>query len=318
MSDLVGVGFAQAMRSGLLPGSLGPLIRGLHQMPGIAANDSDSSDSSVRSRSRGIRRQARPQAGRGGGNTVLDFGRHEGRTYRDVARSDPGYVRWVLSVRRPQGRLMAFQRWLHANSASGNDSADSGSLLTESSESDGDEGAVSPQVLGRAVAVESRQRVPSSEMQSLMDELPRIAFSTAIFCGDPHPSACPICMEDFGPPAQASGAAASSTRPAVGGDLASSAEKGPSSTAGTGLEIVLTPCLHAFHASCLTNWLARPSAARACPTCRWDISNDGASQALRQGTRANPPLEQSRPQNIRSLLASRGDSPVAISSDSEA
>lgn len=292
MSDLLRLGFGQGIRGGLLQGSMNPLISGLHRMPSmVSSEDSDSGDASIRSRSRGRRRQARPL----GGDTVLDFGRHEGRTYQELANHEPGYVRWALSVRRPQGRLRAFQTWLLANSAVGPESPGTPGFLTDTSGEDG----------GNAPEAAPRQRGPNAREQSLLNELPRIAFSPAIFSGDPHPTACPICMEDFGP------SATSGREPAAGGDSAA----GPSSGGGSELEIVLTPCLHAFHASCLTNWLARPSAARACPTCRWDIGDDGASQALGHAATENPQRVQSRPQTIRSLLAP--PSPVAISSDSD-
>jgi len=291
MSDLMRLGLG---RSGLVQGSMHPLISGLHRMSSMLSEDSDSSELSIRSRSRGRQRPARPP----GGDTVLSFGRHEGRTYRDIANDEPGYVRWVLSVRQPQGRLRALQSWLRANSRVGPESPDTDRFFTDSSDSGGEDRGTAPDAATRPPG-------PNAEMQTLLNDLPRIAFSPAIFSGDPHPTACPICMENFG------SSASSGREPAAGGDSAA----GPSSGDGSGLEIVLTPCLHVFHASCLTNWLARPTAARACPTCRWDVGDDGASKALGHADTENPQRVQSRSRTIRSLLVP--PSPVAISSDSD-
>lgn len=302
-----------------------PFARGLRRLPS-AHDEGSSSDSSIRSRSREPRPRPGSQAGHGAGSTVLDFGCHEGRTYRDVASHEPGYVRWVLTVRRPQGRLAAFQRYLRFTPVDDIDSAESGDFLSESFESDEDGDADSRHAGGNAAAGEPRQRVPTSEMQRLLHGLPRIAFSAAMFSGEPHPAACPICMEDFissACPAPFGGASREPTgsgEATAGGELAAGAA-GPSRNGGAELEIILTPCLHVFHAACLTNWLARPSAARACPTCRWDIGDDGASQALgccAQAARQSSQSDPSRPQTIRDLLAVRGGSPVVhVLSDSD-
>merc|ERR1712187_44306 len=64
-------------------------------------------------------------------------------------------------------------------------------------------------------------------------------YSASLFSGSPHPTTCPICMDDW---------------TEVSGD------------------IVLTPCLHVFHETCLRGWLAR---CVDCPSCRWDISKLG-------------------------------------------
>lgn len=319
--------FTQAMVAGLFSanGMFGsaPFARGVRRLPSPDSDDSRSSGSSIRSRSRGPRRVPGFQSGRETGLTVLDFGRHEGRTYQEVASQEPGYVRWALSVRRPQRHLAVFQRWLRSG---GTASADSGDLsdisLLDVSDSGDDRDARSGHTGGNAVAVEPRPRVPSSEMQTLLNGLPRIAFSTGIFSGDPHPVACPICMDDFGPSARpapsgaASGGLTNDGEAAAGGELPAGTASQPRE-GGAELEIVLTPCLHVFHVGCLTNWLARPSAARACPTCRWDIGDDGASRAL-GAARQCPQPDLSRPQTIRDLVAVDGDSPVVdITSDSE-
>lgn len=84
---------------------------------------------------------------------------------------------------------------------------------------------------------------------------PQIAYSAALFSGDPHPEACPICMEDFAP-----------------------AEGSPSQP------ILLTPCLHAYHDHCLKGWLNRN---HFCPSCRWDLRDTGEAGILSKG---GPPL----------------------------
>merc|ERR1712224_270376 len=35
----------------------------------------------------------------------------------------------------------------------------------------------------------------------IIERLPALAFSKALFSGDPYPESCPVCLEDFGPPA---------------------------------------------------------------------------------------------------------------------
>merc|ERR1740138_1048808 len=85
----------------------------------------------------------------------------------------------------------------------------------------------------------------------LLEQFPRVPFSRALFSGEPYSERCPVCMEDFGPGAE-------------------EPEKA----------IVLTPCLHAFHLGCLGSWLERRRGGHRCPTCRWDVSNDGALAAF--------------------------------------
>lgn len=81
---------------------------------------------------------------------------------------------------------------------------------------------------------------------AVLAALPRVPFKADLFSGSPHPQACPICMEDF-------------------------AAEGPE-----GREIVLTPCFHTFHESCLGGWLARN---KECPSCRWDVTDTGERKA---------------------------------------
>merc|ERR1712032_1013622 len=78
----------------------------------------------------------------------------------------------------------------------------------------------------------------------LVAQLPRIAYSPQLFSGEPYQEACPICMENFD----------------------------PSESDATDHQIVLTPCLHAFHEPCLSSWLRKHV---ECPSCRWDVTNTG-------------------------------------------
>mmetsp|Transcript_85523 Transcript_85523/g.238699 ORF Transcript_85523/g.238699 Transcript_85523/m.238699 type:complete len:265 (+) Transcript_85523:59-853(+) len=208
------------------------------------------------------------------------FGRYQGQRYRDIHRGDPGYCQWALRVRHPSGALRDFIRWLRRQDSQREASRDS----SEDSESDGigdlqnsfrslrdsiralrdfevripdgvgedsdsDDG---PEPRGdnreahsNAPGVEaSSQSVPRSRADATLERLPRIAYSAELFSGSPHPDSCPVCMEDFG---------------------------------ADGREIVLTPCLHVFHAPCLGSWLSRRS---DCPSCRWDIRDTGERKAL--------------------------------------
>lgn len=91
-----------------------------------------------------------------------------------------------------------------------------------------------------AEAVSSHQRDSSGlSSAAVLEQLPRIAYSTDLFNGNPHPATCQICLEDW---------------PDVSGD------------------ILLTPCLHVFHEKCLRDWVSRST---DCPSCRWDMSKSG-------------------------------------------
>eukprot|EP00927_Polykrikos_kofoidii_P080659 TRINITY_DN77581_c0_g1_i1.p1 TRINITY_DN77581_c0_g1~~TRINITY_DN77581_c0_g1_i1.p1 ORF type:complete len:315 (+),score=21.38 TRINITY_DN77581_c0_g1_i1:59-1003(+) len=86
--------------------------------------------------------------------------------------------------------------------------------------------------------------------ENYVDQLPRVPFKKDLFSGSPHPEECPICLEEW------------------------------QSTSG---EIVLTPCLHVFHVSCLGGWIVERN---DCPTCRWDLKNTGEENALRTSVAA--------------------------------
>jgi len=96
-----------------------------------------------------------------------------------------------------------------------------------------------------------RQVAHKSEAANIISRLPHATFSPELFSGDPHPEACPICMENFAPP-----------------------EEAPNHC------ILLTPCLHAFHEHCLKGWLDRN---HLCPSCRWDLRDTGEEAARGKG-----------------------------------
>jgi hypothetical protein len=48
--------------------------------------------------------------------TVLTFGRHIGKTFDDIKRTDVSYCNWVLKQVKPNGRLKEFQSWLQSHS----------------------------------------------------------------------------------------------------------------------------------------------------------------------------------------------------------
>merc|ERR1719330_1289980 len=58
-------------------------------------------------RSRSPRRRRRQREA-----PVLQFGRHQGSTFEDVLRNDPGYCNWALRVQNPTGALRQFASWL--------------------------------------------------------------------------------------------------------------------------------------------------------------------------------------------------------------
>lgn len=237
-----------------------------------------------RSRSRG-RRRRRPSQGISSQHQRLDFGRHHGHTYADVQRRFPGYCTWALTVPNPGGGLREFQRWLlrqrrqgTAMTASNNGasrrrrpraqhrSEEEGSggdwndplpydpLGSSDAESFGPGGSSSERSASSGMYSDNTEPVHLQPVQprdpglaAILEGLPRVEFTPALFSGSPHPQSCPICMEDFG-------------------------SQGPDSA-----EIVLTPCLHAFHLPCLLGWAARQ---RDCPTCRWDMTNLGEQGAV--------------------------------------
>ncbi|CAE7207305.1 rnf43 [Symbiodinium sp. CCMP2592] len=249
----------------------------------------------------------------------LNFGRHSGMSYREVARNHPGYVRWALSQPSPTGGLRSFVAWLRAHPP--DDARDEGSSFnyassaSDDSESERDidseaaseEPSMHAQVLplhlpmvqlmeqmvqhsGRLrdlsrlmrQSVEQRGDVTSSySLSALLVELPRVTYSASLFSGAPHPQSCPICMEDF-----------------------------DSWEAGHDSEIVMTPCLHTFHIGCLRGWLKR---SPECPTCRWDITDLGADKAFDSSCVDLPQTRPDVPRDLEivvpgSLLTSAGGS----------
>lgn len=208
------------------------------------------------------------------------FGRHEGRTYDDVLRNEPGYCRWALSVPNPGAGLRDFARWLRRSMAgTGPDDEVPHRAALEpmlrGSESDSESEirgplpgvlpaalaalreALSDNIFGglgadlAAMATALREESPAQVAApaaataiEVIAQLPRVTFSPDLFSGSPHPDSCPVCMDDW--------------------------------TAVTA-DIVLTPCLHVFHETCLRDWITRQT---ACPTCRWDVTDTGERRAL--------------------------------------
>lgn len=229
--------------------------------------------------------------------------------------NERGYCQWALRVNGPSGPLRDFQRWLRrrmaglasARSPGNEDGASDESesdafarslrclrravearltvqdLLLESSdgdaededddgEDDDDDDAEDEDTVGGHLGDGSRnahQAPTRTAMAGLLNRLPRVTYTRQLFSGEPYPDACPICMEDFDPAS--------------------------SSTQATRHEILLTPCLHVFHAPCLATWLIGKGApggvsglGRGCPTCRWDITDTGEAGELATAPRALP------------------------------
>lgn len=125
-------------------------------------------------------------------------------------------------------------------------------------------------------AVSAAEERANPAAAAILAQLPRLEYCPRLFSGDPHPESCPICIEDFGPAgneassSSATPAAASSGAPE---DAEAETAAGPASTNEIGTnEIVLTPCLHVFHAHCLGGWLKKDI---HCPSCRWDLTDTG-------------------------------------------
>lgn len=214
----------------------------------------------------------------------MSFGRHQGLTYEEVLQQQPGYCQWALGLPRPFGDLRHFTTWLRQRQSGGasprgngqNRGTDldfgqagptaietaierfrSAELRSDESSSEGSDGEESsspmrprppsPRQLPASSLASSRRpgSARRSRWQDLVEALPRVDYDPKLFYGTPHPETCPICMEDWDP-AEA--------------------------------DIVLTPCFHVFHSSCLGGWVER---SRDCPSCRWDISDTGESAALK-------------------------------------
>jgi len=46
------------------------------------------------------------------GDVMLTFGRHTGKTFEEIKRTDVSYCNWVLKQIKPSGRLKQFQEYL--------------------------------------------------------------------------------------------------------------------------------------------------------------------------------------------------------------
>eukprot|EP00746_Dinoflagellata_sp_MGD_P036338 gnl/MRDRNA2_/MRDRNA2_187166_c0_seq1.p1 gnl/MRDRNA2_/MRDRNA2_187166_c0~~gnl/MRDRNA2_/MRDRNA2_187166_c0_seq1.p1 ORF type:complete len:718 (-),score=185.94 gnl/MRDRNA2_/MRDRNA2_187166_c0_seq1:84-2006(-) len=53
------------------------------------------------------------------GDTVMPFGKHQGRTFEDLRANEPGYVSWALGQQDPSGGVLQFVEYLKANGESG-------------------------------------------------------------------------------------------------------------------------------------------------------------------------------------------------------
>jgi len=251
------------------------------------------------------RRRSRSPAAAGSSRQLLGFGRHGNLTYAQVRRQQPGYCRWALNVSRPGGPLRQFQRWLRAVEAGGTAEGEEGDEEEDDDDED-DDGSGSADTVEALLSRRGRVPTPMAHLRlqadvlrrvqeifgrdddteaegddaegerrgpgrqpeggagvwnpaAIVSSLPRVQFTAALFSGDPYPESCPVCLEDFAP--------------------CSEPENGPAPRS-----IVLTPCLHAFHAQCLLGCLQR---SRDCPSCRWDVSDAGEEKALAR--RPEPP-----------------------------
>jgi hypothetical protein len=66
-----------------------------------------------------------PADGNGTGTTVVSFGKLRGLTFAEVELNHPDYVKWVLSVPEPSGKLQELAKYLNRDAdeqlhASGN------------------------------------------------------------------------------------------------------------------------------------------------------------------------------------------------------
>lgn len=218
--------------------------------------DSNSSPLPQAGRNRRRRRSRSGGGPGGGGGRILDFGRHAGRSYEEVFRRERSYVQWALRMTQPGGGLQHFQRWIrtrmgnHVTSeeefegdVDPSDEEDE-SPVREGIQTYGTSDAGSESTEEEAEAPQARRHPHQPCPADVVAQLPRLAYSSRLFSGEPYPEACPICMENFEP-----------------------AESGAMDR-----QIVLTPCLHAFHEPCLSSWFRKHV---ECPTCRWDVTNMG-------------------------------------------
>eukprot|EP00928_Gymnodinium_smaydae_P080651 TRINITY_DN64306_c0_g1_i1.p1 TRINITY_DN64306_c0_g1~~TRINITY_DN64306_c0_g1_i1.p1 ORF type:complete len:311 (+),score=53.64 TRINITY_DN64306_c0_g1_i1:78-1010(+) len=301
--------------------------------------DSDDALSPPTSRSRSRSRSSPAVAGRmSGAETAglrrtgrrrLTFGRHDGSTYLEVLRSDPGYCQWATRVPAPSGPLRHFANWVRrARQAQdlgtlGGEDDDDNDEEDESEPDDDDEEEgdglqrMTPQLAalrhqlhqqlsaflnaeengGEPAAALARALLEAANTTGnaaagagsglrgrgateVVDALPRLTFSPALFSGTPYPDSCPICLDSF------------------------------EEAAGDEKFIVLTPCLHVFHSTCLTSWLQKK---RECPSCRWDITDTGEQNILRSTTSTSDGLSEAAAASARALAGTT----VVLSDDSQ-
>ena len=189
----------------------------------------------------------------------MTFGRYEGVPCDDVLRNDPDYCDWATRIENPSGPLRQFAAWVrNARSQSERESDSDTSSHDErfediSGRHDGvhrlEEQDWTIGESGVDDAENPHQAAQKSGAANIISRLPHVTFSPKLFSGDPHPKACPICMENFASP-----------------------EEAPR------YHILRTQCLHVFHEHCLKRWLELRENQR-CPICRYVLTDDGQNAA---------------------------------------
>ena len=170
----------------------------------------------------------------------MTFGRYEGFPCVFVLRNDPDYCDWATRIENPSGPLRQFAAWVR-NARSQFElepDSDTSSPDERFEFTSGDDDAENP-----------HQAAQKSGAANIISRLPHVTFSPKLFSGDPHPKACPICMENFASP-----------------------EEAPR------YHILRTQCLHVFHEHCLKRWLELRENQR-CPICRYVLTDDGQNAA---------------------------------------
>ena len=194
-----------------------------------------------------------------GGRPLMTFGRYEGVPCDDVLRNDPDYCDWATRIENPSGPLRQFAAWVrNARSQSEREQDSDTSSPDERFEfrSGGPVGfprwasmSWTTGESGDDDAENPHQAAQKSGAANIISRLPHVTFSPKLFSGDPHPKACPICMENFASP-----------------------EEAPR------YHILRTQCLHVFHEHCLKRWLELRENQR-CPICRYVLTDDGQNAA---------------------------------------
>ena len=189
----------------------------------------------------------------------MTFGRYEGVPCDDVLRNDPDYCDWATRLENPSGPLRQFAAWVrNARSQFERESDSDTSSHDErfediSGRHDGvhrlEEQDWTIGESGVDDAENPHQAAQKSGAANIISRLPHVTFSPKLFSGDPHPKACPICMENFASP-----------------------EEAPR------YHILRTQCLHVFHEHCLKRWLELRENQR-CPICRYVLTDDGQNAA---------------------------------------